>query len=33
MTDESLEISPKCNGYVQRLIGPGAGVIDKGSGL
>ncbi len=31
--DAPLSKCPKCNGQVQRLIGPGAGLIFKGSGF
>ena len=31
MTDAPIKICPKCNGPVHRLIGPGAGIIYKGS--
>lgn len=31
--DEPIKKCPKCNGPVRRLIGPGAGVIFKGSGF
>jgi putative FmdB family regulatory protein len=33
MSDEHLTACPKCEGHVQRLIGPGAGLIFKGSGF
>jgi len=33
MTDAPLVNCPKCNGHVQRLTGPGTGVIYKGSGF
>jgi len=33
MTDEPIKRCPKCNGHVKRLIGPGAGIIFKGSGF
>ena len=33
MKDERLTECPKCGGKVQRLIGPGAGLIFKGSGF
>ncbi len=33
MNDEPLTTCPKCKGSVQRLIGPGAGLIFKGSGF
>ncbi len=33
MTAESLEQCPKCSGPLQRLIGPGNGLIFKGSGF
>lgn len=33
MTDLPIEICPKCEGKVKRLIGSGAGPIFKGSGF
>ncbi len=33
MKDDPLTKCPKCGGKVQRLIGPGAGLIFKGSGF
>jgi len=33
MTDAPCEICPKCGGKVKRKIGPGAGIIFKGSGF
>ena len=33
MKDDPLSECPKCGGKVQRLIGPGAGLIFKGSGF
>ncbi|HRI48280.1 MAG TPA: zinc ribbon domain-containing protein [Ignavibacteriaceae bacterium] len=33
MTDTPIEICPKCEGKVKRLIGSGAGPIFKGSGF
>ncbi len=33
MSDDPLDECPKCGGKVQRLIGPGAGLIFKGSGF
>ena len=33
MSDKPLASCPKCKGKVKRLIGPGAGVIFKGSGF
>ena len=33
MTDPKLEICPQCGGRVERLIGPGAGLVFKGSGF
>lgn len=33
MSDEPLHICPKCKGKVKRLIGPGAGMIFKGTGF
>ena len=33
MKDDPLSKCPKCGGKVQRLIGPGAGLIFKGSGF
>lgn len=33
MKDAPLSKCPKCGGKVQRLIGPGAGLIFKGSGF
>ncbi|MFC2089074.1 FmdB family zinc ribbon protein [Calditrichota bacterium] len=33
MTEEPIKKCPECNGTVHRLIGPGAGVIYKGSGF
>ena len=33
MTDPKLTQCPKCGGPVERLIGPGAGVVFKGSGF
>lgn len=33
MTDPKLEDCPKCQGRVERLIGPGAGIVFKGSGF
>jgi putative FmdB family regulatory protein len=33
MTDVPLTNCPRCQGHVQRLIGPGAAVIFKGSGF
>jgi putative FmdB family regulatory protein len=33
MTDAKLEKCPKCGGKVERLIGPGAGIVFKGSGF
>lgn len=31
--DEPIKICPKCGGQVKRLIGPGAGIIFRGSGF
>ena len=33
MTDEPLKTCPQCGGTVQRLLGTGAAVIVKGSGV
>ncbi|HIE44492.1 MAG TPA: zinc ribbon domain-containing protein [Candidatus Omnitrophica bacterium] len=33
ITDEPVQECPKCDGYVRRLIGTGAGLIFKGSGF
>jgi putative FmdB family regulatory protein len=33
MTDPKLETCPECQGKVERLIGPGAGIVFKGSGF
>ena len=33
MTDAKLEKCPKCGGKVERLIGPGAGIVFKGTGF
>lgn len=33
MSDDPLEICPKCNGKLKRLIGSGAAPIFKGSGF
>lgn len=33
MTDEPLKTCPKCKGPLRRLIGPGSGIIFKGSGF
>lgn len=33
MTDELISQCPECGGTVKRLIGPGAGLIFKGSGF
>jgi putative FmdB family regulatory protein len=33
MTEEPLKRCPQCRGKVKRLIGPGAGIIFKGSGF
>ena len=33
MTDASLEVCPKCNGNLKRLIGAGIAPIFKGSGF
>jgi putative FmdB family regulatory protein len=33
MTDPKLKQCPQCGGKVERLIGPGAGVMFKGSGF
>ncbi len=33
MNEDPLTTCPRCNGSVQRLIGPGAGLIFKGSGF
>ncbi|MGE5308859.1 MAG: FmdB family zinc ribbon protein [Deltaproteobacteria bacterium] len=33
MTAKPLTACPKCKGRVKRLIGPGAGIIFKGSGF
>lgn len=33
ITENPLEICPKCKGKIKRLIGPGAGPIFKGSGF
>lgn len=33
MTEKPLEVCPKCNGQVKRLIGTGAGPIFKGTGF
>ena len=33
MTDAKIEKCPKCGGKVERLIGPGAGIVFKGSGF
>ena len=33
ITDKPLELCPKCNSKVRRLIGSGAGIIFKGSGF
>ena len=33
MTDPKLKKCPECGGKVERLIGPGAGIVFKGSGF
>ncbi|PID61259.1 MAG: FmdB family transcriptional regulator [Ignavibacteriae bacterium] len=33
MTDKPLEVCPKCNGQLKRLIGSGMGPIFKGTGF
>lgn len=33
MTDPKLDSCPQCGGRVERLIGPGAGLVFKGSGF
>jgi putative FmdB family regulatory protein len=33
MNDPKLDTCPKCGGKVTRLIGPGAGIVFKGSGF
>lgn len=33
MTDPKLKKCPECGGRVERLIGPGAGIVFKGSGF
>jgi len=33
MTDPKLETCPECGGRAERLIGPGAGIVFKGSGF
>lgn len=33
MAEKPLSVCPKCKGSVKRLIGPGAGLIFKGSGF
>lgn len=33
ITDPPLEVCPKCRGPLQRLIGPGAGLLFKGTGF
>jgi putative FmdB family regulatory protein len=33
MTDAKLKKCPECGGKVERLIGPGAGIVFKGSGF
>ena len=33
ITEEPLTICPACSGPIQRIIGPGAGFIFKGSGF
>lgn len=33
MSDPKLETCPKCGGKIERLIGPGAGIVFKGSGF
>jgi putative FmdB family regulatory protein len=33
ISDKPIHKCPKCNGPVQRLIGPGTGIIFKGSGF
>ena len=33
MTEKHLEHCPKCGGKLERMIGPGAGIIFKGSGF
>jgi len=33
MSDPKLEICPQCGGKIERLIGPGAGIVFKGSGF
>ena len=33
MTEKHLEHCPKCGGKLERKIGPGAGIIFKGSGF
>jgi putative FmdB family regulatory protein len=33
MTDDPVDICPKCNGGVRRLISGGAGLVFKGSGF
>lgn len=33
MKDEPLKTCPKCKGRLRRLIGPGSGIIFKGSGF
>jgi putative FmdB family regulatory protein len=33
MSDAKLEVCPQCGGKIERLIGPGAGIVFKGSGF
>jgi len=33
MSDDPIQHCPECGGAVRRLIGPGAGIIFKGSGF
>ena len=33
MSDPKLETCPQCGGKIERLIGPGAGIVFKGSGF
>ncbi|MFQ6674966.1 MAG: FmdB family zinc ribbon protein [Fidelibacterota bacterium] len=33
MNDEALKVCPRCRGPVERLIGPGSGLIFRGSGF
>jgi len=33
MSAEPVQVCPKCNGHVKRLIGPGLGPIFKGTGF